>query len=377
MQSQSAAADPPLRSCAKPYRLGPAAIINVPTVALDRHAVSASDVGRTSVADAHQHPAPLGVNRISMVSCAIRERIPDGIVECFRHDRASIVRRMAPLASPSAARGNSTACLRPALSNALILAATSSAVPVALRVKTISSLTARFARRSAVGPAFLGARDGNDEPSTDGTLQLREIGSQTLRWREPDSNHRSRSCERLFWALPIGDGRTRGGATNRFRSKDGNACLEWHPIAFPFAEGPRVRIRLPPAASPSLQCTAMPRAKSPALSRASTHRWGRETGWADRKPALSGVFSLTGIDAVPPWGSADYVQRRASRGDNRGWGISSFVDYVVRSLCCSAQSSGRSSSVRLVAVSSTGCRPCKIASTSCGLKKARPTRRRM
>ena len=30
---------------------------------------------------------------------------------------------------------------------------------------------------------------------------------------------------------------------------DGNACLEWLPIAFPFAEGPRVRIRLPPAAS--------------------------------------------------------------------------------------------------------------------------------
>ena len=41
-----------------------------------------------------------------------------GAVECFRHDKASIVRRMAPLASPSAARGNSTACLRPALSNA-------------------------------------------------------------------------------------------------------------------------------------------------------------------------------------------------------------------------------------------------------------------
>src|SRR5215831_14471463 len=37
----------------------------------DRHAVSASDVGRISVADAHQHLAPLGVNRISMVYCAI------------------------------------------------------------------------------------------------------------------------------------------------------------------------------------------------------------------------------------------------------------------------------------------------------------------
>src|SRR6516162_3379869 len=33
------------------------------------------------------------------------------------------------------------------------------------------------------------------------------------------------------------------------QARDGNACLEWLPIAFPFAEGPRVRIRLPPAES--------------------------------------------------------------------------------------------------------------------------------
>ena len=33
------------------------------------------------------------------------------------------------------------------------------------------------------------------------------------------------------------------------QARDGNACLEWLPIAFPFAEGPRVRIRLPPAVS--------------------------------------------------------------------------------------------------------------------------------
>ena len=31
--------------------------------------------------------------------------------------------------------------------------------------------------------------------------------------------------------------------------RDGDACLEWLPIAFPFTTGPRVRIRLPPAAS--------------------------------------------------------------------------------------------------------------------------------
>src|SRR5215468_4733626 len=50
--------------------------------------------------------------------------------------------------------------------------------------------------------------------------------------------------------VAIGDGGTKGGATYKFRSENGNACLAWLPTAFPFAEGPRVRIRLPPAASP-------------------------------------------------------------------------------------------------------------------------------
>src|SRR5215813_12471760 len=66
----------------------------------------------------------------------------------------------------------------------------------------------------------------------------------------PHSVYRSRSCERLIWALPIGDGGTKGGATYRLRPRDGNACLKWLPLAFPFAEGPRVRIRFPPAKSP-------------------------------------------------------------------------------------------------------------------------------
>src|SRR6516164_6543877 len=39
----------------------------------------------------------------------------------------------------------------------------------------------------------------------------------TLRWREPDSNHRSRSCERLFWALATEDGGTKGGDVSRRR----------------------------------------------------------------------------------------------------------------------------------------------------------------
>jgi len=70
----------------------------------------------------------------------------------------------------------------------------------------------------------------------------------THRWREPDSNHQSRSDERLFWALPIGDGGTTGGATYRLRARYSNVCLDY-PIAFPFAEGPTVRFHLPPGKS--------------------------------------------------------------------------------------------------------------------------------
>jgi hypothetical protein len=38
------------------------------------------------------------------------------------------------------------------------------------------------------------------------------------------------------------------------RVRNGNACLEWLPIAFTFAEGPRVRISLPPAESQERTC---------------------------------------------------------------------------------------------------------------------------
>jgi hypothetical protein len=59
-----------------------------------------------------------------------------------------------------------------------------------------------------------------DDRGNHATAPPRKSGShQTRSWREPDSNHRSRSCERLFWASPIGDGDTKGGATYRFRSE--------------------------------------------------------------------------------------------------------------------------------------------------------------
>ena len=58
------------------------------------------------------------------------------------------------------------------------------------------------------------------------TLPSRKRSSQRIqRLREPDSNHRFRSCERLFWALPIGDGGTKGGATYMFRPE--TAMLAW------------------------------------------------------------------------------------------------------------------------------------------------------
>jgi hypothetical protein len=54
----------------------------------------------------------------------------------------------------------------------------------------------------------------------------------TRRWREPDSNHRSRSCERLFWALPIGDGGTKGGPLTGSGPK--TAMLAWSGCPKPF-----------------------------------------------------------------------------------------------------------------------------------------------
>ena len=93
---------------------------------------------------------------------------------------------------------------------------------------------------------------------------------------------------------------------------------------------------------------------------------GREKGRDAREPGPFVAFSLTGIGAVPPQEAAGY----------RLAGCDCAIQLASR-LCCSVQLRGRSSSVRRVAVSSTGCRPCRIVSTSCGLKKLRSIRRRM
>ena len=104
-------------------------------------------------------------------------------------------------------------------------------------------------------------------------------------------------------------------------------------------------------------------------------RSGREggTGWLSTRSVSR--FSLKGIDAVPSRGfeaNNDARPRQSRPGCLRGCAVQ-----LARSWCCSAQSSGRSSSLRRAAVSATGCRPSRIASTSRGLKKARSIRRRM
>jgi len=142
--------------------------------------------------------------------------------------------------------------------------------------------------------------------------------------------------------------------------------------------GPMVRIRFPPPVSLSQPGPADAVGQSrgcgagPVLLR--DVRKGR--GGCDQ--TLFGPVSLSPIDAVPVRESSDRSQRRAGRGGGRGLRhISGLCAQLASSLRCSVQSKGRSSSVSRVAVSSIGCRPCKIASTSSGLKKARPTSRRI
>ena len=64
-------------------------------------------------------------------------------------------------------------------------------------------------------PIFVGFAKGGLVPVLRRVSSDNVRGTESLqirRWREPDSNHRSRSRERLFRALPIGDGGTKGGA---------------------------------------------------------------------------------------------------------------------------------------------------------------------
>jgi hypothetical protein len=75
--------------------------------------------------------------------------------------------------------------------------------------------------------------------------------SQTLRWREPDSNCRSRSCERLFRLLPKEDAAQKLDGVIKHRSSPRRQWLAAGLVrtAVSFTAGPTVRIRFPPAAS--------------------------------------------------------------------------------------------------------------------------------
>jgi hypothetical protein len=79
--------------------------------------------------------------------------------------------------------------------------------------------------------------------------------------------------------------------------RDGNACLDWLPTTFPFAEGPRVRIRLPPAESLSLSRIRFRRSRTPAF-RAGVRGWLSERVGRDAQgvsmPRQPAAISLSG-----------------------------------------------------------------------------------
>src|SRR4029077_15561662 len=137
--------------------------------------------------------------------------------------------------------------------------------PFWARLQLFARLTLNAGKHAGNQPARMAQLDhGNDRAilvqGNEGSAQVVWLGHRgtpsikcsdevAMPRRPPHSIYRSRSCERLFWALPIGDGGTKGGATYRFKSE--TAMLAWSGCPYPLPsrrEGPRVRIRLPPAA---------------------------------------------------------------------------------------------------------------------------------
>ena len=139
-----------------------------------------------------------------------------------------------------------------------------------------------------------------------------------------------------------------------------------------------VRIRLPPPVSLSQRDPTDAVGESRGSGGGLGLVWDVRKGRAGYDQTLFGSVSLTGIDAVTHRQNPIRSQRSAGRGGAAADSIfPGWAAQLASSLRCSVQSNGRSSSVRRIAVSSTDCRPCKIASISSGLKKARPTSRRM
>src|SRR3984893_398751 len=67
--------------------------------------------------------------------------------------------------------------------------------------------------------------------SDDGAISFAACPIPSLRWREPDSNHRSRCCKRLCWALPIG---TSEDQWNHLRSGPRSRGSTWGALPWPF-----------------------------------------------------------------------------------------------------------------------------------------------
>jgi hypothetical protein len=99
--------------------------------------------------------------------------------------------------------------------------------------------------------------------------------------------------------------------------RNGNACLEWLPTAFPFVEGPRVRIRLPPAESPSLVRVRLRTSRTPAFRagvRGLAWRPGRQRRarvLISRQPTA--IRMRQGLQALPQRAPAAAAEEAAER----------------------------------------------------------------
>jgi hypothetical protein len=82
------------------------------------------------------------------------------------------------------------------------------------------------------------------------------------------------------------------------------------------------------------------------------------------------AISLIAVDAVPP-SSEGWATKKLTAAEPRQCIVSKVAVHLANRLRWSVQSNGRSNAVSRVAVSSTGCRPCSIASTRSGLRNAR------
>jgi hypothetical protein len=107
-------------------------------------------------------------------------------------------------------------------------------------------------RQEAGGQAVGTARCCEAPPNSAATRAAKpKPGSQlTPRWKGSGFEPSVPLLRKAHLGVANRRRRHEGRSHLQVQARNGNACLERLPIAFPFAEGPRVRIRLPPANSP-------------------------------------------------------------------------------------------------------------------------------